>query len=101
MKLLARPGPDAGRVALPSKAYRHVAQNPAIEMSVPGDNLPHMNKTAVLTTLEVQHKALADGYLADAQRILRGLAAERRRTERRRTSRSSILTEVRAILQGA
>ena len=60
-----------------------------------------MNKSATLTVLEAQHKALADGYMADAQRSLRELATERRRVERRRTPRPSIATEVRAILQGA
>ena len=58
-----------------------------------------MNKTATLTASEAHHKALADGYLADAQRILRELATERRRTERRRVTRPSLTAEVRVILQ--
>lgn len=65
------------------------------------DSLLPMNKTTALTASEAQHKAHAEGYLEEAQRILRGLAAERRRAKRRRVARPSITTEVRAILQGA
>jgi hypothetical protein len=63
--------------------------------------VPSMSKTAALTEREAQHKARAHAYLAETQRILRQLAADRRREERRRPVATSITAEVRAILQGA
>lgn len=60
-----------------------------------------MTKTAVLTAQEAQHKARAHAYLAETQRILRQLAADRRRAGRRRPVSASITDEVRAILHGA
>ena len=60
-----------------------------------------MNKAATLTSEEAEHKARAEQYLAETQRILRELATERRRDERRRAARPSIVMEVKAILQGA
>ncbi len=60
-----------------------------------------MSKTAVLTNQEEQHKARARSYLTETQRILRQLAADRRRAEQRRATHPSILAEVRAILRGA
>ena len=59
-----------------------------------------MSKVATPTSHEA-HKARAESYLAETQRILRQLAAERRREARRRATRSNILIEVRAILAGA
>jgi hypothetical protein len=60
-----------------------------------------MSKAATISNQEAHYQALAQGYLAETQRILRQLAAERRRAERRRSARPSIITEVKAILQGA
>jgi hypothetical protein len=60
-----------------------------------------MNKVATLTSHEAQDKARAESYLAETQRILRQLAADRRREQRRRVQRPSIVAEVKAILQGA
>ena len=60
-----------------------------------------MSKVATLTSHEAHDKARAESYLAETQRILRQLAAERRREARRRATRSNILIEVRAILAGA
>ena len=55
-----------------------------------------MSKAATLSSHEAHDKARAESYLAETQRILRQLAAERRRA-----TRSNILIEVRAILAGA
>lgn len=60
-----------------------------------------MSKAATISSQEAHYKAQAQGYLAETQRILRQLAAERRRAERRRSERPNIVTEVKAILQGA
>jgi uncharacterized protein GlcG (DUF336 family) len=60
-----------------------------------------MNKAATLTHQEAQHKAQAAQYLAQSQRILRELAAERRRDQRRHRAHASILSEVKSILQGS
>ena len=60
-----------------------------------------MNKAATLSNEEAQHKARAEEYLVETQRILRELAAERRREQRRRTAGPSIVMQVKAILQGA
>jgi hypothetical protein len=60
-----------------------------------------MNKVATLTSTEEREKARAQSYLVETQRILRQLAADRRREERRRAQRPNIVAEVRAILQGA
>ena len=60
-----------------------------------------MSKTAVLSDQEAQHKARAQSYLAETQRILRGLAADRRRAERRRPTTGNLAQEIKAILQGA
>ena len=60
-----------------------------------------MSKAATLSNQEAHYQALAQGYLVETQRILRQLAAERRREQRRRSARPSIVTEVKAILQGA
>jgi hypothetical protein len=65
-----------------------------------------MNKTVSASSQELQYKAQAQSYLVEARRILRRLAADRQREERRRqvrrpASRPSILSEVKAILQRA
>lgn len=60
-----------------------------------------MSKAAILTSEEAQHKARAEQYLAETQRILRDLAVERRREERRHAPHSNIVQHVKAILQGA
>ena len=60
-----------------------------------------MSKAATLNTDEAQEKMRAKSYLAETQRILRRLASERRREQRRRVSHPDIVTKVKAILQGA
>lgn len=55
-----------------------------------------MNKVATWTNMEEREKARAQGYLAETQRMLWELAAERRRVQR-----PSLVVEVRVILQGA
>jgi len=72
-----------------------------IEPSPADDTVEHMNKAAALTDRDAQHKAQAESHLAEAQRVLKELAAERRRHERRNASRPNIVAEVKAILQGA
>jgi hypothetical protein len=58
-----------------------------------------MKKTVSTANQETQYQAQARGYLVEARRILRQLAADRQREVRRRAERSNILTEVKAILQ--
>jgi hypothetical protein len=58
-----------------------------------------MNKAATLTRQEAQQKAQAEQYLAQSQRILRELATERKREERKHRTRASIVSEVKAILE--
>jgi hypothetical protein len=60
-----------------------------------------MNKAVSTESQETQYKAQAQGYLVEARRILRQLAADRQREVRRRAERSDILSEVKAILQHA
>ncbi len=60
-----------------------------------------MSKAATLSSRDAQYKAQAQSYLAQARRILRSLSAERQREERRRTERPNIVSEIKAILQGA
>lgn len=60
-----------------------------------------MSRAATVSSQEAQYKAQAQSHLAETQRILRQLAAERRREERRRTERPNIVSEVKAILEGA
>ncbi len=59
-----------------------------------------MNKAAVLNHQEIRYKEQASHCLTEAQRILRGLAAERRRSARRRAVQTSLVKEVKAILKG-
>lgn len=54
-----------------------------------------------MSSQEARYKARAQSYLSETRRILRQLAAERRREERRRTERPNIVSEVKAILEGA
>ena len=72
-----------------------VASNPN------GPRITPMSKVAILTNHEANAKARAESYLAETQRILKHLAAERRREARRRATRPNILAEVKTILQGA
>jgi hypothetical protein len=60
-----------------------------------------MNKAVSVASQEIQYKALAHSHLLEARRILRQLAADRRREERRRVERPNILAEIKAILQHA
>lgn len=60
-----------------------------------------MSKSAALDHEEARHKAQAERYLVETKRILRQLATERQREERRRVERSNLLSEVKAILHGA
>jgi hypothetical protein len=72
-----------------------------IESSPPTATFYRMNKAAALTGRDAQHKAQAESHLAEAQRVLKELAAERRRHERRNAPRPNLVAEVKAILQGA
>ena len=58
-----------------------------------------MSKAATLSGRDAQYKVQAEGYLAEARRILRSLSAERQRAERQRAERENIVSEVKAILQ--
>ena len=60
-----------------------------------------MNKSAVLNHQEIRYREQASHSLTEAQRILSELAAERRRSARRRAVHTSLVEEVKAILQGA
>ena len=61
-----------------------------------------MNKAASLTSQESEYKAKAEHYLAETQKILRELAAERRQFARRPRPqpKSNILEQVKEILHG-
>jgi len=58
-------------------------------------------KATTLTSQDAHYKAQAQGYLAEARRILRHLSADRRREARRRDEQPSLLSEVKVILRGA
>ena len=62
-----------------------------------------MSKAAIIISPEREagYQAQAERYLAETNRILKRLASERGRHERRRTVAPSILTTVKAILRGA
>ena len=64
------------------------------------DKVTFMQRGGTISNQEAHYKAQARHYLAEAQRILRELAAGRRR-ERPRTAQASIVKEVKAILRGA
>ena len=59
-----------------------------------------MSKAAALTDQEAHHKARAERYLAETQKILRQLAMERQRASRRARPQSSLVDQVREILHG-
>ena len=50
---------------------------------------------------EAGYQAQAEQRLAETNRILKRLASERERSERRRAAAPSILTTIKAILHGA
>jgi hypothetical protein len=59
-----------------------------------------MSKAAALTVQEASHKARAEQYLAETQKILRQLAVERQRHARRPQPQTSLLDQVKEILYG-
>ena len=59
-----------------------------------------MSKAATLNGQEAQYKARAEHYLAETQKILRQLAAERQRAARRPRPQSSLVEQVKEILHG-
>ena len=59
-----------------------------------------MSKAAALTVQEASHKARAEHYLAETQKILRQLASERQRAARRPRPSSSLVEQVKEILYG-
>jgi len=59
-----------------------------------------MSKAATLTVQEAQHKARAERYLAETQKILRQLATERQRVARRSQPQFNLLEQVKEILYG-
>ena len=59
-----------------------------------------MSKAATLNGQQAHYKARADHYLAETQKILRQLAAERQRAVRRPRPQSSLVEEVKEILHG-
>ena len=61
----------------------------------------NMSKAAKVTGQEAHYKAQAEDYLAQARRILRQLATERRREQRRQRDRSKLPAEVKEILRAA
>ncbi len=61
----------------------------------------HMSKeSAVLSYRDAHYKALAEQYLAEAKKILKDLAAERKKEARRKKPQTNILEEVKSILAG-
>ena len=62
-----------------------------------------MSKAATLDTSarDAHYRAQAEHSLAETNRILKRLASERSRHERRRAPTSNIVEEVKAILHGA
>ena len=59
-----------------------------------------MSKAATLSVQEAQHKAQAEHYLAETQKILRQLATDRQRAARRARPQSSLVEQVKKILYG-
>jgi hypothetical protein len=59
-----------------------------------------MSKAAALNSHEAQYEAQAKHYLAETQKILRQLVAERQRAARRVRPQTSLLSEVKEILYG-
>jgi hypothetical protein len=62
-----------------------------------------MSKAATVETAEreASYQAQAEHYLAETNRILKRLAQERSRNDRRRDQAPNILTVVKSILRGA
>lgn len=60
-----------------------------------------MSKATALESQDAHYQAQALGHLVEVRRIIRQLAADRRREERRRAGQPSILSEVKTILYGA
>ena len=59
-----------------------------------------MSKAAALTIQEAGHKARAEHYLAETQKILRQLATERQRAGRTLPRQTSLVEQVKEILHG-
>ena len=59
-----------------------------------------MSKAAAFTSHEAQYETQAKQYLAETQKILRHLAAERQRYARRARPQVELLAEVKEILYG-
>ncbi len=59
-----------------------------------------MSKSVALNGQEAHHKARAEHYLAETQKILRQLASERQRDARRFRAQASLVEQVKAILYG-
>ena len=60
-----------------------------------------MSKAAIMSEQEAGYQAQAELYLVETNRILKRLASERERHERRRAATPNILTTIKAILHGA
>ena len=60
-----------------------------------------MSKAAIMSEQEAGYQAQAEHSLAETNRILKRLASERERQERRRATAPNILTAIKAILHGA
>jgi hypothetical protein len=59
-----------------------------------------MSKAISVASQEMQYKARAEHYLAETQKILRQLAAERQQAAQRSKPQSSLLEQVKEILYG-
>ena len=59
-----------------------------------------MSKAAALTLQEASHKARAEYYLAETQKVLRALATERQRAARPARPQTSLVEQVKEILPG-
>lgn len=57
-----------------------------------------MSKAVVMSKEDAHYKALAERYLAEANKILKKLAADRKKEARRKKPQTNILEEVKAIL---
>ena len=60
-----------------------------------------MIKAAILSEQEAGYQAQVEHCLTETNRILKRLASERERHERRRPAAPNILTAIKAILHGA
>ena len=57
-----------------------------------------MSKAAVLSKEDAYYKAKAEHYLAETKKILKELAAERKKEARRKKPQKNFLEEMKAIL---